>query len=318
MRKFPGKQIVVYGLLTAPGTIICLLTILGFAGGLFWVFDLFSHFRVQYLLSILPILICLLLLRRFRESILFGLCAAVNLVSILPYYLPVPPAADDNRTVLRVLSLNVNSANQRYDLVRELIKARDPDIILLTEVNRAWVEELEQLYPLYPYRKCEPRDDNSGIALYSKLVCDKCEIIYFGETGAPSISAEFDVGQQRLAVLGTHPPPPISGIYSRFRDDQIEAVAEYLAQIPDQKLLLGDLNTSPWSYSFGKLVKKAALVDSSKGRGICSTWPTDSILYRIPIDFCLISEGIGIKDRSVGPDVGSDHFPLIVDIVLRK
>ena len=47
-----------------------------------------------------------------------------------------------------------------------------------------------------------------------------------------------------------------------------------------------------------------------------ATWPSGLILLRIPIDYCLVSEGIGVMDVQVGPDIGSDHFPLIVDLLV--
>jgi endonuclease/exonuclease/phosphatase (EEP) superfamily protein YafD len=39
---------------------------------------------------------------------------------------------------------------------------------------------------------------------------------------------------------------------------------------------------------------------------------------RIPIDFCLVSEEITIRNKTIGTDIGSDHFPLIVDFALTK
>ena len=48
------------------------------------------------------------------------------------------------------------------------------------------------------------------------------------------------------------------------------------------------------------------------------TWPTNQIWMRIPIDFCLVSQEFTIMDKRVGVDIGSDHFPLIVDLSLAE
>jgi endonuclease/exonuclease/phosphatase (EEP) superfamily protein YafD len=96
-----------------------------------------------------------------------------------------------------------------------------------------------------------PREDNFGIALYSKLPFTKCNVVELGQAGVPSIVAEFDIQGQTLTVLGTHALPPIDNAYSWFRNNQIEAVATYLVSVAGPKVLLGDLNMTPWSPYFG-------------------------------------------------------------------
>ena len=316
MGELLRKRVEVFGLLVAAGAVICAVTLFGFAGRLWWVFDLFSHFRVQYLLSI-SLIILLLVGKRFRASAVFGLFAAINLACILPYYFsPNPEAVNTPR--LRAISFNVNTANEQFDLVKHFIIEQKPDVILLMAVNAAWVKALEEIRELYPYQKSEPREDNFGIALYSRLSFATCEIVYLGRAGVPSIVGEFDVEGERLTIVGTHPLPPISDVYSAFRNDQIEAVSVYLTSVSGPKILMGDLNTSPWSGHFRRLLATAGLRDSSMGRGIEPTWPTYKMWMRIPIDFCLVSEEVTVVDKRLGEDLGSDHFPVIVDFTLHK
>jgi len=40
-------------------------------------------------------------------------------------------------------------------------------------------------------------------------------------------------------------------------------------------------------------------------------WPPP---LRIAIDHCFVSPGIGIAGLAAGPDIGSDHLPLLIDI----
>ena len=37
-------------------------------------------------------------------------------------------------------------------------------------------------------------------------------------------------------------------------------------------------------------------------------------LLTIPIDHCLISRDITVSNLYVGPDLGSDHLPLVADL----
>ena len=48
-----------------------------------------------------------------------------------------------------------------------------------------------------------------------------------------------------------------------------------------------------------------------------SSWPAEYCPLGITIDHCLVSPDIEVKQRLVGPDVGSDHLPVIVDLLLE-
>jgi endonuclease/exonuclease/phosphatase (EEP) superfamily protein YafD len=311
----------IQGLAVAAGIVVFASTLLGLAGPVWWVFDLFSHFQLQYLLGITAVILVLLLVgRRYGMALFFALCAAINLYFILPYYLQVSgaQASGVSSRAFRTLSLNVSMGNEQYELVRQLVRGVNPDIVLLTEVSHAWTRALEELSADYPYGTREPRGDNFGIALYSRLPLNRCEVIELGAAGAPSIIAELEVEGKRVALVGTHPLPPISGQYTNFRNDQILAVSRHLRNTPGPWILLGDLNTSPWSYWFRRLISETGMKDSSLGRGVRCTWPADSLLLRVPIDYCLVSEEIVVRDHKIGPDVGSDHFPLIVDVAVKE
>src|SRR5215475_250019 len=77
------------GLLAAAGTIIFGATLAGFAGRLWWILDLFTHFQIQYLLSISLVILLLLALKRFKLASIFVVCFAFNIACVLPYYWPV-------------------------------------------------------------------------------------------------------------------------------------------------------------------------------------------------------------------------------------
>jgi endonuclease/exonuclease/phosphatase (EEP) superfamily protein YafD len=81
-------------------------------------------------------------------------------------------------------------------------------------------------------------------------------------------------------------------------------------------VLLGDLNTTSWSPHFRDLINTAGLKDSRAGFGIQPTWPAGTPPLWIPLDHCLVSPEIKVHDRRVGPNVGSDHFPVIVEFSL--
>lgn len=79
----------------------------------------------------------------------------------------------------------------------------------------------------------------------------------------------------------------------------------------------GDLNVTMWSSNYSKLIADSGLANSRKGFGILATWPMFFPLLSIPLDHCLVSPGIGINACRSGPDIGSDHLPLIVELAFE-
>ena len=69
-----------------------------------------------------------------------------------------------------------------------------------------------------------------------------------------------------------------------------------------------------WCGAFAQMQAAAGLRDSSDGMGYQGTWPTMLPCFlRIPIDQVLVGGGIGVRDRRVGMDIGSDHLPVLAD-----
>jgi endonuclease/exonuclease/phosphatase (EEP) superfamily protein YafD len=105
---------------------------------------------------------------------------------------------------------------------------------------------------------------------------------------------------------------------ARQRNQQLQTIASFLRPKTNPVLLLGDLNISPWSYYFEQLLTQANLRNSAYGWGVMPSWPVAFPALLIPIDHCLVSEGITIHQRRNGSAVGSDHYPVIVDFSLNR
>jgi endonuclease/exonuclease/phosphatase (EEP) superfamily protein YafD len=71
-----------------------------------------------------------------------------------------------------------------------------------------------------------------------------------------------------------------------------------------------------WSPFYKNMVKTGNLRNARSGFGILPTWPTFLPLAYIPIDHFLVSKEIGVLKIRTGRNVGSDHLPLITDLVL--
>jgi endonuclease/exonuclease/phosphatase (EEP) superfamily protein YafD len=313
--RFLSTKLHPIGLLTAAGFVACSATLFGFLGRFSWFLDLFSHFRVQYLIGLGILGVLLLVARRFKTAVVFFTFASINLGFVLPLYLDGHVAEPEKAGTLRAMLINVNTRLGDAELVKQTIQEFDPDIIVLEEINARWVLDLQWLDNSHTHSCVQPREDNFGIGLFSKHPIAESEIVYIGDALVPSILATIDFGLDRLGVIATHPFPPWGAEYSRWRNQQLEDLPNYISSsLP--LILLGDLNVTPWNYYFRKLLKRTELIDSSKGRGIQPTWPNYNPLLWIPIDQCLHSRDVIVLNKRIGADVGSDHYPVVVDFTI--
>jgi endonuclease/exonuclease/phosphatase (EEP) superfamily protein YafD len=217
---------------------------------------------------------------------------------------------------IRVLMLNVLTENRRFDQVRQLIADEKPDIVGLVEVDRRWIAGVAPAVADFAGRLEEPRDDNFGVALYVRGRANGA-IERLGSS-TPSVVADVAIRDVRLRVVLTHPMPPIDADATRLQERQIAAVAERARGLVDPVLVMGDFNTTPWSRLFARLIGRTGLCDSREGFGIQASFPSDMAILRIPIDHLLASCSIGVRARRIGPQVGSDHLPVIVDLTIPR
>lgn len=303
--------------LTGLGFLVCAMSAFGFASKFGWFLELTSHFRIQYFLVLVVIAIWLAGLKKPVAATVCAVFSVINLALILPFYMPRGATAQDNSTpVLRAFLLNVNASNQQYDRVIQEIIAHDPHMVVLLEVTPTWAHELQPLLGRYRYRLFAPQQDNFGIALLSKLPWETARIDDFETLNRPCVVARLKIHGQQLTLLGAHPSPPMTPHMARQRNRQLQAIAHFLRPKDHAVILLGDLNITPWSYYFGQLLKNANLRNSASGWGMMPSWPTSFMPLRIPIDHGLVSEDITIHRRRNGSDVGSDHYPVIIDFSL--
>jgi endonuclease/exonuclease/phosphatase (EEP) superfamily protein YafD len=296
-----------------------LATLAGFLGRRAWIFDLTSHFRVQYFVSLVLASAGLLLLSQWGGAATALGLALVNGVVILPRFIPLAQAAS-NGPANRLLLSNVLRINRSYGQLRALVAREQPDLVVLVEPDLEWVDALADLRRVYPYWQIAARNDAYGLAVLSRQPFDSAEVIHLGSAGVPSLVARLRLSNHHdrlLTVVATHPPPPKGRVDTARRNDQLQALAQFVRQQPGELILCGDLNLSPWSPHFSDLLKNSGLADSGRGFGIQPTWPAPYFLLRTPIDHCLVSSHIAVRRRRLGPGIGSDHLPVILDFSLR-
>lgn len=297
--------------------VCCLGTVCGLAARWSWALELTTHFRVQYAVSLGVSAILLLLVRRPRWALVSLLFCLANAGLVLPVYLGRPAVSEGGRT-LRVLSLNVNVHNTRYQNVLDLVRRTDPDFVLLLETNARWVAQLQELKAEYPHFHAELSADQSGLAAYSRFPLERTEILSAGETRRRALIIRCSLDRVPLTIIGMHAQAPFGPACAQARNRQFAELGAWARRRREATIVLGDLNVTPWSPYFQDVLEQTGCRDSRRGFGIQATWPAGFPLLWIPIDHCLVSAEVGVRNRTVEGDVGSDHYPLLLDLSVSK
>ncbi|MHC4714092.1 MAG: endonuclease/exonuclease/phosphatase family protein [Planctomycetota bacterium] len=315
--RFFAFRLGLRGILTAAGVVAAAATVVGFAERLWWGFDLFAHFRPQYALGLAVIALVLLFARRRKTSAAFVAFAVVNLLIILSGSVGPRTAAPPDAPRFKVVLANVYTANTDHDRLIDLLREESPDFAVLEEVNDRWLSAVESLRDLYPHVKARARADNFGIALLSRRPLLDVRI---DETiaGVPAITAISEVEGRRVAVFALHTLPPSRARYWRLRNSMLDDAARQMSRLKISAVVAGDLNVAPWTLTFRRFLKTSGLKDSAVRRVPFGTWPTNIPPLRIPIDHCLHSGDLAVVERRRGPDIGSDHFPLVVEFAFAE
>ncbi len=302
------------GLLQAAATLTVAFSIITAIGIPHWSVELFTHFRLQYLVVGALLLICFAALRRPAWSLALLVATVINAWHVVPWYVGQPP--DTGGPHLKVAHANVHSGNDDYQRLIDWLLEEDPDIVFLQEVTSEWVAAAAVLKKDYPHALAEPRPGNFGIAVFSKVPFDAVRQLESPPFGYPTIVAQVSLDRQSLSLISTHPTIPVAGALYDARNRQLEYVAELVNNETNPVLLIGDLNASLWCPQYERFETETGLVNVRQGLGLLPTWPTFMPLAMIPIDHALVSEGIAVMDVHTGSRIGSDHLPLVVTISL--
>jgi endonuclease/exonuclease/phosphatase (EEP) superfamily protein YafD len=303
-------------LLVIPTVALAAVSLASFAGGWVWWLDVLANFRAQYVvaLAILGLLVAVSRWRRTGFAVL-GI-ALFNLFFVAPLYLGSPGESAAGAPGIRVMSFNLLSNNENFGEVIAFIEASAPDLVFLYEASRPW--EVAMGSAAFDYEVIRGRSDN---LIFGTLVLARDEVgaVSFGfAEGQPrAISLQYrpEGWPVDVKVLSSHPLAPTSEERAGLRDAQLGFAADWAAEQEGAFLVVGDLNASPWSWPFRRLVADGSLRNSQIGFGLQPSFPaTSNVLLRVPIDHLLHSDALIVTNRRLGEPLGSDHFPLLVDL----
>ncbi|MFQ5522129.1 MAG: endonuclease/exonuclease/phosphatase family protein [Acidimicrobiia bacterium] len=301
-----------------PALLLSLASVAAFFGRWMWWLDVLANFRSQYLVGLIVLGVVLAASRRWRRwGYVSLLVAAMNLVLVLPLYLGSPvvdPALPD----LRVLNFNLLSSNESFGDVIEYIETVDADLVVLHEASRPWEVAIDAADLGYQVIRARSEELIFGTLILVRGANLSAVSYGFASESPRAVELVFvpNGWEAPVRALITHPLAPTDRERAALRDAQLSFAANWAADQEAPFFVVGDLNATPWSWAFRRLKGSGGLRNSQEGFGLQASFPaTASRLLRVPIDHLLYSDGLGVRERLLGPALGSDHFPLIVDLV---
>ena len=284
-----------------------------------------SHFQVQYFMGAIALTLIILCLKQFRLALGMIFLSALLCVPLISWY-SFQAFSSDPTANYKVLSANLWVRNTDAQRVLDFVNKEQPDLALFMEVNAPMGEQLaSNLKTILPYSSNQLTPYRLGTVLYSKNPLTDVQLQQFNTRSAVNMTARVEVNGKPISLIGIHPFPPIKPDMFADRNQTFVAVSDYVKSQSDPVILAGDFNVSMWSPYYRQLARQTGLKNSREGFGLLPTWPSSlsyikipqlnalTRLVQIPIDHCLASPALKVVGMHTGPDLGSDHLPIVVE-----
>lgn len=302
-----------FAILAALGATLGVL--IGVAGGsLHWTFDFAAQFLLPSIFVAAGAGLAALLFRWPRLALAGAIVSVAAYATAAPWT-SQPTAVAKDATRFSVLLFNIFHGNGQLPAVREMIERTNPDMVVLVEMTGRIRNKIPELIAKYPYRL-----DCTGTARCDIMVLSRARLAprEVKETSDPQRSpllvADTEIAGCKLTLFATHMTRPFPKRPFWAQRSQAEEIGSDVAAASGAKLVLGDFNGAPWGYVVQTIAKRGGVSVLTGGGG---TWP--SFLpaeVRIPIDNMLVGPGLSFVSRSVLPQIGSDHAPVLAEIAV--
>lgn len=293
--------------------LLAVATAAGFLDRVSWVFEPATVFRLQYAALLAAAGLLALALRQPYLVVAAVVLGGVNIAAISPWQHAPRAAGSSADSTLRVVAFNVKSGNHRYDQLAPLIARLHPDVLGLVELTPGWARAAKRASSRVRPRRLVVQRGAYGMGLLSDTRPTSLRAQHFPADGPAVLIARFRVRDLPVTFVLVHVHTPFAG---SVHERELRALAAARPSLGSRLIVCGDFNTVSWSAQFQDFSRSAGLTDVFRGAWHGYSWPSWSPLLAVPLDHCLISNGLTVRDRHFGPSMGSDHFPLVVDVAI--
>jgi endonuclease/exonuclease/phosphatase (EEP) superfamily protein YafD len=314
------------------GMLAVLLTLLPIAVADFWwirIFD-FPHIQLTILTFVAIVIYFIKFDIKWLQDYIFVTvlisCFIFQLVKIYPY-LPHSnfevggsSSTSDKSNNIIFYSSNVFQDNTNSSLLVREIAINDPDVLLLMETNKRWMNDISGAISKYPYKIEVPLDNTYGMLLYSKLKMKDAKVQYLVSDSIPSIHTILILKNgKEISFHAIHPTPPMpqENPSSTDRDAEMMHLAVMAMDRKLPVIVAGDFNDVAWSQTSVLFKNVSRLLDVRIGRGFYNSFNVSSFILKWPLDHFFVSEEFRVSEIKTGESIDSDHFPFYISLSLE-
>lgn len=273
--------------------------------------------------ALAAVVLLLALIRAWRSAIAFALALVALSLWVLPLVLPREAAAP-GRT-LRIAYANVNAWNQPSPAALGWFESTGADAVAIIECSQEWVDALRAASSAegatWPHVVVRSGDHPiAGIALLSRHPLRDAQAITSPAGRFPMIDAVVEAPAGPVRIMVAHPVPPVGLSAVTMRDAEISWLAQRCASSSLPTVIVADFNDTPFGAAIRGFAASSGMRSAASVSGLVTTWPARvggvpwPAPLRIAIDHGFVSRSIAVAALSAGPDIGSDHLPLVIDI----
>ena len=271
--------------------------------------DVLTHFAPLYLAAATVVLICAVFTPmaqgKLALALLGGIGAVASLALILPELMrPSEPHAPANAAgQVKVIQFNVSRRDVQLDDRARWLAEQDPDFLILEESTPAMRAAVLHDLPrnMSCGRTCET-------VIFTRTAPAKTDQPRRGRFGlGPAIAIVHMAPQDGGYVLvGTHYTWPTA---VRNHRENTARMLQLIDPLPKARVILtGDFNSTPWSFARAREDARNGLVRRTHA---LASWPTTFGVPFLPIDHVYAGPGLRTVSVKRGPDLGSDHYPIV-------
>lgn len=281
--------------------------------------DAFNHFAPVWLAAAVLGLGLALAAPRTARPVLMTLAALAAVVSALQIVPEVmsrgrdPRAAPDSAGQLRIVQFNAWGENVKTAEAVGWILAQNADVVVLQESGAVKAALVARGYSA----QC----DRCGAVILSR----RPAVRRFAQPPSGDLPgfiawAMFDDPGGQYTVVAVHRYWPVRVARSKAQTETLNSVIEGL---PRSRLIVaGDFNSTPWSFARRREDRDWGLVRRTRA---LFTWPAARLSHNrlpapfpwLPIDHVYAGDGWATVSVARGPEIGSDHYPVVVTLAPR-
>jgi endonuclease/exonuclease/phosphatase (EEP) superfamily protein YafD len=192
-------------------------------------------------------------------------------------------------------------------------------VVAVQELSPRWAQAFASpaFTRAYPHRVEDVRRDAFGSGIYSRAPLLDADIL---QTPAmPIARATIAIEGSQVRIYSVHSPPPSHPAWVALWSSGLAAVESAARRETLPVVLAGDFNATEHSAWYARFLADGyrSAHDACR-RPFATTWPNGMLrMLPIRIDHVFLSRELGCVSVREGAGSGSDHRPVIVELVRR-